>query len=107
MVIQNHIPIDDWRRALLADRLPVLHGRPLSKTEVVQRRALNDLMCNTNLKDYSAQIFEQGDGLLPQLYRDGLVTEDDGGISVTAEGRFALHQRWSDSSPVDRWAAAI
>ena len=107
MVIQNHIPIDDWRHALLADRLPVLHGRSLSKAEVGQRRALNDLMCNTELKDYSAQIFEEGDGLLPQLYRDGLVRKDDSGISMTEEGRFALHQRWSESSPVDRWAAAI
>ena len=64
-------------------------------------------MCNTKLRDYSAQIFEQGDGLLPQLYRDGMVIKDNEGISVTEEGRFALHQRWSDSSPVYRRAAAF
>jgi oxygen-independent coproporphyrinogen-3 oxidase len=107
MVIQNHMPIEDWRRALLGDRLPVLHGHALSKTEVSQRRALNDLMCNTKLKDYSAQIFEEGDGLLPQLYREGLVQQDDDGISVTEQGRYALHQRWSDSSPMFRRASAI
>ncbi len=107
MVVQNHMPIDDWGHALMADRLPVLHALALSKLDVGQRKAVNDLMCNTELKDYSTQIFEQGDGLLAQLYRDGLVTKDRNRVSVTDEGRFALHQRLSDASPVYRWALAV
>ena len=107
MVVQNHMPFEDWRQALLSDRLPVLHGQALSPTEVSRRRALNDLMCNTTLKNYSAQIFEQGDGLLRHLYREGLVQQRDDGITVTEEGRYALHQRWSESSPVFRRASAF
>ena len=107
MVVQNETQLSDWYDALWADRLPVSNGFHMSPADAEQRRALNDLMCNMELSQYSARLFEDDSGTIAQLEREGLIERRNDKISVSEHGRFALHQRWGDSSPTFRWASGF
>jgi oxygen-independent coproporphyrinogen-3 oxidase len=108
LAVQNYTDIEQWSDALWMDRLPVSIGCRLSPSEVEQRRLLDNLMCNMELDDGSAQVLENDSGPLAHLRDRGFIAESGAGrLSVTEQGRFALHQRWGDASPVYRWATGF
>lgn len=107
MAVQNETDLADWYTALWSDRLPVSNGVHLSNSDIDQRRALNDLMCNMELSQYSAHLFDDESGALARLQREGLIERHEDRIAVSEHGRFALHQRWGDSSPTFRWASGF
>ncbi len=104
LCVQNHLLIPDWRDAMHEGSLPIRGGIRLSNADQDRRRAMNDLMCNMELQDYTSLMNVDGQGdMLQQLNRDGLVEVSAERVSVTAHGRQVLNQRWGDASPMYRW----
>jgi oxygen-independent coproporphyrinogen-3 oxidase len=108
IAVENYSDIGQWSDALWVDRLPIRVGSRLSPSEVEQRRALSDLMCNMELKGCSSQVLDDEAGPLARLRERGFIAESGADrLAVTEQGRFALHQYWGDASPVYRWASGF
>ncbi len=105
LCVQSHQTVSDWAAAVNHGEFPVSSGLRLSEDDRERRRALNDLLCNMKLRDYSALRRSEGSSpsTLDELERNGMVQVSSEGVSVTAEGRYLLHQVWGDASPLYRW----
>jgi len=102
--VQNHLLIPEWREALDHGSFPLRGGVSFTSAERERRHAMNDLLCNMELKDYAAlACVGEEDGPLALLQANGLVDIQQQRVVVTPQGRHVLHGMWGDASPGFRW----
>ncbi len=92
---QNYKTLNEWRSALVADRLPVERGLRLTREDQRRRTIIMRLMCDRRL-NFSALSRELGLDFattyatelasLSDLEADGIVERSDNGVAVTAVG---------------------
>ena len=96
---QNHKSLARYYEAIDAGRLPVERGYALDDDDKLRRFVITELMCNFRLD--AAQVRDRFGVELADYFRhelarlaaedgpvsDGLLTIDDGGLTVTARGR--------------------
>lgn len=96
---QNEKTLDDYYARLDEGKLPVARGYKLDSDDLLRRIIIQRLMCNFELStrsieqgwpirfdEYFARELEQ----LQEFVADGLVTIEDGWISVTLKGRLTI-----------------
>jgi oxygen-independent coproporphyrinogen III oxidase len=96
---QNVKDMDEYRRHLLAGRLPVVKGVVIDTDDQVRKRVIKELICNFNLQfrgleeefnldfaDYFAAELHS----LNYMIDDGLVVVDRNAITVTSRGRLFI-----------------
>jgi oxygen-independent coproporphyrinogen-3 oxidase len=94
---QNAKTLDDYCGQLDHGRLPIVRGLALTRDDVVRRSVIMALMCQGQLQFEAIELaclidfhkyFAAEMQALAELAGQGLVTLDDAGIQVTAEGWF-------------------
>lgn len=90
--VQNATKLSDWSEALDNDSFPVRGGTLLGDNDRMQRDAIRALMCNMELRDYSALFDDDAwkEETLSTLAEQGLLTIDAGVMRISEQGRFAL-----------------
>ncbi len=78
-----------WEDALTAGHLPTVRGRLLSPDDRVRRRVITSILCNlkVELSPVEQEYFANELGQLAPLAADGLVTVENGTVTVTPLGR--------------------
>ncbi|MDD0808883.1 oxygen-independent coproporphyrinogen III oxidase [Curvibacter sp. RS43] len=96
---QNAKTLDDYYDYLNQGRLPVVRGLALSRDDLVRRSVIMALMCQGRVVYESIDLawlidfrtyFANEMSLLADLARDGLLTLDETGIEVTANGWYFI-----------------
>jgi oxygen-independent coproporphyrinogen-3 oxidase len=89
MFAQNIKPIEAYMEAVHRGELPVFRGHFLSEEDLVIRKKILELMCQSyttwNGLTIDMQLFVQSN--LEELKLDGLVTWDEDGIEITKAGK--------------------
>jgi len=94
--VQNIADVGNWRRAILAGRLPVARGLALSNDDLLRGRIIEQLMTDYRCdlaaacSSHGVDVTSLGDCLaaLDELVMDGLVSVEDGRIvQVTQAGQ--------------------
>jgi oxygen-independent coproporphyrinogen-3 oxidase len=93
--VQNVAPLQDYHRAVAADRLPIARGIRLSDDDRLRRRIIEDLMCDlaVDIDAVCADFGGDADGLasgldqLSPLVEDGLTLINGHRVTVTEAGR--------------------
>lgn len=93
---QNHSGLDSYREAVRRGGLAVYRGMKLSDDDLVRQYVITSLMCNFHLSfgalhvrfglDYRT-VFANEHRRLQEFVGDGLLVEDDNGLSITSIGR--------------------
>ena len=96
---QNARTLADYYDAIEHNALPVAHGIELTPDDLVRRRIIQTLMCQFELSRETVEIaylidfdryFARELGELAAFEDEGLITIEDGWISVTAKGRMLI-----------------
>ena len=95
--VQNHLQISPWEEAVRDGVFPIRGGVRLSRRDRQRREAMNQLMCNMQLRDYAALFDhdEQTPSAWSDYAREGLLSITAEGMSITPQGRYMLHQLWN------------
>ena len=93
--VQNDPSVSNWRRAVEAQRLPIVRGLELAPDDRLRRRVIERLMCDlaVDLADFSSEPGAPDDAFQSELRRleplasDGLIELGGDRIRVTDTGR--------------------
>jgi oxygen-independent coproporphyrinogen-3 oxidase len=103
---QNHFELADWHGALDSGHLPIRGGIRLSAAQQTRRDLLRELMCNLSVNGADV-VLEGSNGEFHRFVNDGSMAVRGNRLSITEQGRIALHHLWSDSSSRLRWAIGV
>ncbi len=110
---QNEKKIEDYTKAVHEGRIPIFRGHLLTKTDLIVRKHILNLMCQleTHWESSSQPMNDLEDSLnrLKEMESDGLLVIGDKSIKVSEEGRMyirnvcmALDRRLIDNKPETR-----
>lgn len=107
-VTKNHSSIQDWHAALQRAELPIQSGVLLSENQASQRRAMQDLLCNLQVDDYTQLAYDDTSASrVKELEAAGVLQITDHKAVVTEQGRFALHHTVIEDSLLTPWRLAV
>jgi len=96
---QNHRALEDYYDALDGGELPIMRGIELTKDDLVRRAVIQALMCSFELSKESIAVpylidfdsyFAAELDELREFEQGGLITIEDGWITVTPKGRLLI-----------------
>ncbi|MEM6582060.1 MAG: hypothetical protein AAF699_12335 [Pseudomonadota bacterium] len=107
-ITKNHNSIQSWHAALQRAEFPMQSGILLSEDEASQRRAMQDLLCNLQVDDYTQLAYDETSASrVRELEAAGVLQITDDKAVVTEQGRFALHHTVIEHSLLTPWRLAV
>ncbi len=105
LCVQNHLTLEPWHESVGEGAFPIRGGIRLSTEQRQQRDAIRELMCNMELKDYSALMDrdESVEATWTGYAEDGLLSITSESMRLTHEGRYLLPHLLASraASPLD------